>query len=108
MKRSLLLLLIVAAPSMSAGQHNKYNITEVSLISLTAPSGKRGWKRHFGIVRDVKLLLWKSDKKAQCQSVKQFIDLDNAYASVATHYTKRKNGFTITTSNGSEYLFIAG
>lgn len=40
--------------------------------------------------------------------VVKHIDIDNAYAAVATHYTKRKHAFTLTTSDGSEFLFVTG
>ena len=80
----------------------------MNFTDVTAASGKRGWKRHFVLLRDLKLIFLKSDKGSHYNKAKKHIDLDNAYASTASYYTKRKHGFTVVTADGSEYLFIAG
>ena len=76
---------------------------------MTVPSRKRGWRRYYAMIRDLKLLMFKSERQAPAvPAASKEINLDNLYASVATNYKKRKHALTLTCADGSEYILVTG
>lgn len=85
------------------------NIVISMVVWFLVSSRKRGWRRYYTMIRDLKLLMFKSEREAPAiPAANKAINLDNLFAAVASHYKKKKHALTLTCADGSEYMLVCG
>ena len=72
---------------------------------ITVGSGKRSWKKHHVVMRDMVMYLLKPSEDVPKEGSFKVILLHHSLAQVARLYKKKPFVFSLKTADWSEYLF---